>query len=209
MKNHLSTVLCCVLVCLLAGAASAQSIGLLWNEGDPPEGILAYDSAGSLLVEGATAFVIADLDADGPEWGLDYDGGGLPAITLGDEGDAFATDFNGAIMSYDFVTGFLGQGAGKVAGSWTVDQNPSWESADLYLLLYLPAASSPSGVDEYAFSLPVPLSNWPNQGVAHQITGGGDIDPATGTWHTVPVPEPATLGLVVSGLGLLLFNRKK
>ena len=62
---------------------------------------------------------MVDADGDGPEWDLDYDAG-LPAITVGDEGDYYATDAAGQIMPYDFQAGFMDLFAGKVIGNWTV-----------------------------------------------------------------------------------------
>ncbi len=187
------------LACLVAAAAPAQPTILSWSE----ETILAHDSTGALLVEGASAYVMVDADGDGPEWNLDYDAG-LPAITVGDEGDYYATDAAGQIMPYDFQAGFMGLFAGKVIGDWTVDTTPSWVSDDLYLLLFFPGGPGGSG-DEYGFSLTVPLDDWPNnEPLGHQIIGGGDIDPGTGTWHTVPLPGPGDVDRngVVDGLDL-------
>jgi len=191
MGRLLRAALCCALLCLAAGAASAQMlIGLNWSE----QINLAVDSGDSNLDSNATATVIWDAD-----------GSGLGGWSVADPiptGDQIVLDLNDLAMTAPFGDSpFLGE----FVGSWTADDNDPWtqDGEGLYLLAYVPAAFSSSGLDEYGISGLITIAGWPNNSpVSHDIVGGGPIT-------TAPVPEPATLLLAAGGLGLLLFRRKK
>jgi hypothetical protein len=192
MGRLLCAALCCALICLAAGAASADEmpIGLNWSE----QVNLAVDSGGVSLDSNATATVIWDAD-----------GSGLAAWSVGNpipSGDQIVVDIHDAAMTAPFGNGpFLGQ----FLGSWTADDNDPWtqDGEGLYLLAFVPAAFSSSGLDEYGISELIMIADWPNKSpVSHDIVGGGPI-------ATAPVPEPATLLLAAGGLGLLLFRKKR
>ncbi len=190
MAKALNRALLCVLICFVAGAASAQvPIAFSWSE----QVSLARDSGGVLLDASFSATVIWDADKSGlGEWNP------LDPIPTGDQ---VVLDFNDVVMSAPFGSGpFLGH----FVGNWTADDNDGWTQDDewLYLLAYVPAAFSSSGLDEYGVSLLMPIVAWPNMGVSHDIVGGGPI-------NTAPIPEPATIMLVAGGLGLLFFRRRK
>jgi hypothetical protein len=191
MGRFFRVALGCAFVCLAAGSASAQMpIGLTWSE----QLNLAVDYGGVWLDSNATATVIWDADGTGLA-------GWSPAEPI-PTGDEIVLDINDLAMTAPFGSGpFIGQ----FLGTWTADDSDLWtqDSEGLYLLAFVPAAHSSSGLDEYGISELITILNWPNNPPGfHDIVGGGPI-------RTAPVPEPATVLLAVGGLGLVLFRKKR
>jgi hypothetical protein len=190
MGNTLARPCLCLLICLMAAAAPAQvPVGFNWSE----QVNLARDSGGALLDSAATGIVIWDQDHSGLIGWSPLDP--LPS------GDEIVLDFADFEMNAPFGSGTF---AGQFVGSWTADDNDGWtqDGEWLYLLAYVPAAYSSSGLDEYGVSTLVPITGWPNSVVSHNIVGGGPIQTAP-----MPVPEPGTLLLAAGGLALLLFRK--
>jgi predicted outer membrane repeat protein len=165
MKLYLPFVLMVTFVTFLApGLIQAQTpIGFNWSE----QVNLARDSGNVLLDSNSSAKVIWDKDKSGiANWD--------PANPL-PAGDEVVLDLSDAQMSVPFGSGPF---AGQLLGSWTADDTDGWtqDGEALYLLAYVPAAYSSSGLDEYGVSTLMTISGWPNNApVAHNVVGGGPI----------------------------------
>ncbi|MBN1917847.1 MAG: hypothetical protein JW889_08065, partial [Verrucomicrobia bacterium] len=150
-------------VFLLAAGAAAQPIGFNWSEMVN----LSTDSGSVPLTTTSFAKVIWDKDKTGLS-------GWNPADPI-PSGDEVVLDFSDTEMSAPFGSGPF---TGMLLGNWTADDTDGWtqDGEMLYLLAFVPAAVSSSGLDEYGVSAIIAISGWPNNApVSHDIVGGGPI----------------------------------